>query len=155
MPPPPPPTPSSPSGYDQSSFGYQQPQPGSPRPDVQQHYPQQYDPHQHSQPQYPAQPLYPQSQYPPRYAQPDYNQQAYSSGYSEKSRVTAGILGLLLGGLGAHRFYLGYPGIAVLQILVTILTLGVGALWGVIEGILILAGSDSFRTDANGLPLRG
>ena len=64
-------------------------------------------------------------------------------------------MGLLLGGLGAHRFYLGYPGIAVLQILVTILTLGVGALWGVIEGILILAGSDSFRTDANGLPLCG
>ena len=41
-----------------------------------------------------------------------------------KSKVAAGILGILVGGLGIHRFYLGYVGIGILQIVVTILTCG-------------------------------
>ena len=70
-----------------------------------------------------------------------------------KSRTTAGILGILLGGFGAHNFYLGKHGIAVVQIIVTIVTCGLGHFWGLIEGILILTKSPSYSTDAMGRPL--
>jgi TM2 domain-containing membrane protein YozV len=70
-----------------------------------------------------------------------------------KSRLTAGLLGIFLGAFGVHRFYLGYTSIGVLQILVTIATCGIGGLWGVVEGILILGGS-GIKTDAEGRPLR-
>ena len=69
-----------------------------------------------------------------------------------KSRMVAGLLGLFLGGLGVHRFYLGYVGIGIAQILVTLVTFGLGALWGFIEGILILTGSTN--KDAKGQALR-
>lgn len=69
-----------------------------------------------------------------------------------KSRIAAGILGIVLGGLGIHRFYLGYIGIGIAQIAVTLVTCGIGALWGFIEGILILTGS--IDKDAKGQPLR-
>lgn len=68
-----------------------------------------------------------------------------------KSKLTAGLLGLFLGGWGVHRFYLGYTGMGVLQIVVTLCTC-VGAWWGIIEGIMILTGS--FNRDAMGRPLR-
>ena len=75
-------------------------------------------------------------------------------GYPQgKSRTTAGILGILLGGFGVHRFYLGFTGIGIAQIAVTIVTCGLGAIWGFVEGILILTDSPSFATDANGVPL--
>ena len=72
---------------------------------------------------------------------------------AQKSRIAAGILGILLGGLGIHRFYLGYVGIGIAQIAVTIVTLGIGSIWGFIEGILILTGS-VITKDAKGRPLR-
>lgn len=70
----------------------------------------------------------------------------------QKSRIAAGLLGIFLGGIGVHRFYLGYTGIGIIQILVTAITLGIGSIWGFIEGILILSGS--FNEDSDGLPLR-
>lgn len=74
---------------------------------------------------------------------------------SSRNKVVAGVFGILLGGLGVHRFYLGYIGIGVLQIVVTLLTLplcgGIGCLWGFVEGIVILAGG---MRDADGLELR-
>ncbi|OYD70619.1 TM2 domain-containing protein [Rhodococcus sp. OK302] len=60
---------------------------------------------------------------------------------SDKSKVTAGLLGILLGGLGAGRFYLNQPGMAIAQIAVTWLTLGFGAIWPFIDGIMMLTGS--------------
>ncbi|TBW20877.1 TM2 domain-containing protein [Arcanobacterium bovis] len=69
-----------------------------------------------------------------------------------RSRLVAGLLGIFLGGFGVHRFYLGYSKIGILQIVVTILTLGVGSLWGFIEGIIIIANA-GFPTDAEGVPL--
>jgi len=72
--------------------------------------------------------------------------------FSDKSRLTAGILGILLGGIGVHRFYLGNIGIGILQIVVSIITLGIGSLWGFIEGIIIIAGGN--WKDARGKPLR-
>ena len=70
-----------------------------------------------------------------------------------KSRMTAGLLGIFLGSIGVHRFYLGYAGIGIAQIVVTFATCGIGAIWGLIEGIMILTGSASFSTDAEGRPL--
>jgi TM2 domain-containing membrane protein YozV len=69
-----------------------------------------------------------------------------------RSRIAAGLLGILLGGFGVHRFYLGYIGVGVAQIIVTVCTCGIGQLWGFIEGILILAGG-AITTDARGEPL--
>ena len=78
---------------------------------------------------------------------------AYAPGaMSDKSKMAAGLLGVFLGAWGVHRFYLGYTGIGIAQIAVTIVTCGIGGLWGFIEGILILTGS--MNTDADGLPLQ-
>ena len=69
-----------------------------------------------------------------------------------KSKIAAGILGILLGTLGVHNFYLGYTGKAIAQLLISVLscfTLSfVSAIWGLIEGIMILTGS--INTDAQG-----
>ncbi|WP_052566803.1 TM2 domain-containing protein [Candidatus Magnetobacterium casense] len=70
-----------------------------------------------------------------------------------KNRTVAGIYGVTLGALGVHRFYLGYTGIGIAQILVTLLTCGVGALWGIIEGWIILWDGGFFDKDARGNPL--
>jgi TM2 domain-containing membrane protein YozV len=69
-----------------------------------------------------------------------------------KSRITAGLSGLFLGGFGVHRFYLGQYGLGIAQVVVTCLTCGAGALWGFVEGILLLTGT--IRTDAQGRPLQ-
>ena len=72
-----------------------------------------------------------------------------------KSKIAAGLLGIFLGAFGVHNFYLGYTGKAVAQLLITILTCGLGAFisgtWGLIEGILILVGN--INKDANGVQL--
>lgn len=70
-----------------------------------------------------------------------------------KSKTAAGILGIFLGSLGVHRFYLGYVGIGILQIIVTCVTFGVGGIWGFVEGILILTGS-ALQKDAQGRSLK-
>lgn len=74
---------------------------------------------------------------------------------NKKSKIAAGILGILLGSLGVHNFYLGYTGKAVGQLLISVLSCFVlspiSAIWGLIEGIMILTGS--INTDANGNPL--
>lgn len=44
-------------------------------------------------------------------------------GYS-KSKITAGLLALLLGGVGAHKFYLGHPGLGILWILLSMTFVG-------------------------------
>ena len=69
----------------------------------------------------------------------------------QKSKMVAGLLGIFLGGLGIHNFYLGYTGKAIAQIVLS-LCFGVGAIWGLIEGIMILCGS--IKTDAKGVPLK-
>lgn len=74
----------------------------------------------------------------------------------QKSKLAAGLLGIFLGYLGIHNFYLGYTGKAVAQLLITVLTCGAGAsvtsIWGLIEGILILTGS--IDKDADDVPLK-
>ncbi len=67
---------------------------------------------------------------------------------NQKSKMVAGLLGIFLGAYGVHQFYLGNIKKGVIQLVVTFVTCGVGALWGFIEGIMILAGS--IDTDAEG-----
>ena len=71
---------------------------------------------------------------------------------SDKSKIAAGLLGLFLGAYGIHRFYLGDVGIGVAQIVVTIVTCGIGGIWGPIEGIMILCGA--IDRDSEGRKLR-
>lgn len=71
--------------------------------------------------------------------------------YSDKQKMTAGLLQIFLGSFGVGRFYLGYTGLAIAQIAVTWLTCGVGAVWPLIDGVMILTGK---VPDAQGRPLR-
>ncbi len=72
-----------------------------------------------------------------------------------KSKLAAGLLGIFLGSLGIHNFYLGYNGKAIAQLLITVLSCGVlsvvSGVWGLVEGILIL--TDSTTVDSEGKPL--
>ncbi len=57
-------------------------------------------------------------------------------------RVTAGILGILLGGFGVHKFFMGKTVPGILHIVITFVTFGMGGIIGLIEGILYLTKSD-------------
>ena len=73
---------------------------------------------------------------------------------SDKSKVVAGLLQLigLVGIVGLGRIYLGNTGLGVAQLLVGLVTCGVGAvIWGIIDAVLIL--TDRVR-DPAGRPLR-
>ena len=59
-----------------------------------------------------------------------------------KEKTVAGILGILLGGLGVHHFYLGSTVAGVIEIVLTCVTCGIGYVLGLVEGILILVMSD-------------
>ncbi|MEU5724697.1 MULTISPECIES: TM2 domain-containing protein [unclassified Micromonospora] len=80
----------------------------------------------------------PYQQYPPQ-------------GVSDKSKIVAGILQILLGGFGIGRFYMGDVKIGVIQLVVTLVTCGFGAIWGLVDGILILVNGG---VDGQGRPLR-
>lgn len=60
----------------------------------------------------------------------------------EKSKVVAGVLGILLGGFGAHRFYLGDMTGGIIRLVVSAITCGAGGVIGLIEGIIYLTKSD-------------
>ena len=66
---------------------------------------------------------------------------------SGKSKVAAGLFALFLGSLGVHKFYLGYTTQGLIMLLVSLLTLGIGAaimaVIALIEGILYLTKSDA------------
>lgn len=57
-------------------------------------------------------------------------------------KIVAGILGILLGGFGIHKFFLGYTTEGIIQIVITFVTCGVGSIIGLVEGILYLTKSD-------------
>jgi TM2 domain-containing membrane protein YozV len=71
---------------------------------------------------------------------------AYTPLPGASNKIPAGICGILLGGLGVHKFILGYTGAGLIMLLVTVLTCGIG--WwamhiiGLIEGIIYLCKSD-------------
>ncbi len=65
---------------------------------------------------------------------------------NNEKKILAGILGILLGSLGIHKFVLGYTTEGLVMLLVTLLTCGLGGtvMWviGLIEGILYLTKTD-------------
>lgn len=74
--------------------------------------------------------------------------------YSDKSKVVAGLLQLLglFGLVGIGRMYIGQTGLGVAQLIVGLVTCGIGAvIWGIIDAILML--TDKVR-DPQGRPLR-
>lgn len=81
-------------------------------------------------------------------------------GYPQKSRLAAGILGILAGTIGLHNFYLGNSQRGLIQILVATLgaalTCGISTVammvWGVVEGVHIL--EHRINADGNGIKLK-
>jgi len=81
-----------------------------------------------------------------------------------KSKIAAGLLGIFLGSFGVHNFYLGYTQRAIVQLVLSIVgivlsCIVIGAflvlavyIWGLVEGIMILAGK--INTDGRGMPLK-
>ena len=61
-------------------------------------------------------------------------------------KIIAGILAIVLGSLGVHKFILGYTTEGVIMLLVTVLTCGIlgiaMSVVGIIEGIMYLTKSD-------------
>lgn len=114
-----------------------QPQPGYPPP------PGQYPP--------------PPGQYPPAYTDPaaPYGRHPLTGEpLSDKTKLVGGLLQLLglLGLVGIGRIYLGYTGLGIAQLVVGLVTCGIGAvIWGIVDAVLIF--TDKVR-DAQGRPLR-
>lgn len=57
-----------------------------------------------------------------------------------KSKITAGVLALILGGLGIHKFYLGNVGMGILYLLFC--WTYIPCIIGLIEGIIYLTSND-------------
>ena len=57
-----------------------------------------------------------------------------------EKKIVAGILGILLGGLGIHKFYLGYTKEGIIQLILGFFC--IGSIIGLIEGIIYLTKSD-------------
>jgi TM2 domain-containing membrane protein YozV len=129
----------------------QPPQYGQQPPQYGQQPPQQYgqQPPQHGQQPYPPQ----QGGYPGAYGGQGGPGGQYGvdpvtgEPLSDKSKMVAGLLQILLGGFGAGRFYTGHTGIAIAQLV----TCGGCGFWSLIDGIMILVNGG---TDAQGRKLR-
>lgn len=68
-----------------------------------------------------------------------------------KNKVVAGILAILLGDLGIHKFYLGKIGWGIVYLLFC--WTGIPAIVGLIEGIIYLCtDDDTFQVKYCGLP---
>jgi len=59
-----------------------------------------------------------------------------------QKKLVAGLLGILLGWTGAHRFYLGDTTGGIIRLVIGLLTCGAGGIIGLIEGIIYLTKSD-------------
>ena len=71
------------------------------------------------------------------------------TGTAPKSKILAGVLGLVFGPLGVHNFYLGYTKKAIVQVVLSTIggfcTCGIAtivvAVWAFVESVMILCGS--------------
>ena len=65
----------------------------------------------------------------------------------QSKKTAAGICAILIGGLGVHKFILGYTNAGIITILVTVLTCGaagvVMGIIGLVEGIIYLTMTDA------------
>lgn len=60
----------------------------------------------------------------------------------ENKKILAGVLGILFGSLGIHKFVLGYTTEGIIQLVVSVVTCGLAGIIGFIEGIIYLTKSD-------------
>ena len=64
----------------------------------------------------------------------------------ESKRVLAGVLGILFGALGIHKFVLGYTKEGVILLAIALATCGIGgaitSIIGFVEGVIYLTKSD-------------
>lgn len=64
----------------------------------------------------------------------------------ESKKIVAGVLAIVLGSLGVHKFILGYTKEGIILLLVTVLTCGFGgiisSIIGLVEGIIYLTKTD-------------
>ena len=89
-----------------------------------------------------------QGYYPPPYQEQGYPPSpGYGSypppghpGYRNVNKLGAGLFGILLGGFGAHKFYLGQIGMGIVYLLFC--WTGIPSIIGLIEGILYLTMND-------------
>ncbi|MCL9809619.1 TM2 domain-containing protein [Flavobacterium luminosum] len=70
----------------------------------------------------------------------DWNQPAQPQ--QENKKVLAGVMGILFGGFGVHKFILGYTTEGIIQLVISVVTCGLGSMIGFIEGIIYLTKSD-------------
>lgn len=99
----------------------------------------------------------PPGPYPPAYVDPaaPYGRHPLTGEpLSDKSKLVAGLLQLigLFGLVGIGRIYLGYTSLGVVQLVVGLITCGLGAVvWGIVDAVLLF--TDKVR-DPEGRPLR-
>lgn len=72
----------------------------------------------------------------------DWNSPNSQAPVQENKKIMAGVLALLVGGFGVHKFVLGYTNEGIIQIVISIFTCGIGGLIPFIEGIIYLTKSD-------------
>lgn len=60
----------------------------------------------------------------------------------QSMRVAAGVCGIVIGGLGVHRFIIGDTTGGLIRIGITVVTCGFGQIIGLIEGIIYLTKTD-------------
>lgn len=60
----------------------------------------------------------------------------------ENKKMMAGILAIVLGAFGVHKFLLGYNKEGIIQLVLTFVTCGAAGIMGLIEGIIYLTKSD-------------
>lgn len=72
----------------------------------------------------------------------DWNNSNPQPPVQENKKIMAGVLALLLGGLGIHKFILGYTKEGIIQIVISIVTCGIAGIIPFIEGIIYLTKSD-------------
>lgn len=68
--------------------------------------------------------------------------EAFNKASGDNKKVLAGILALVIGTLGIHKFVLGYNKEGIIQIVATFITCGVAGIIPFIEGIIYLTKSD-------------
>jgi TM2 domain-containing membrane protein YozV len=61
----------------------------------------------------------------------------------ESKRILCGVLAIVLGGLGVHRFILGDVVGGILRIVISVATCGFGGIISLIEGVIYLTKSDA------------
>lgn len=70
------------------------------------------------------------------------NKKGYHYSNEESKRVVAGVLAILFGSLGIHKFVLGYTKEGLIQLGLSVISCGILSIIGFIEGIIYLTKSD-------------